>query len=714
MKKAINIIFLFLISYCLYAQAPINLSELEAKLIEGKNAYIMGDFNKAIENLTLIVEQLEIIKSQRPLIQQEANLYINALNYLAQSYLGSDKEQEAQYCFATLIQFKPSFALDPILTSPKIINFFENLRKSLISYLSLSTNPDDATIFIDDQQISQGKIEREPLIAGSHKLIIERAGFATISKEIMLLAGKITDLGTINLTRNSSVCLITTYPPETEVILDGKTIGFTSKGAPPDIASYAKSYGLDPENFSAYLPVVIPDTLEHYIEFKKPCYEKEQIIVKFSALKDYYYDPIILKPSYSQIILNSKENGKVYIDGNFIGELKKKTFQVCSGFHKLTIKTSWGDYKTEFSLAKDEEKILDIVIKPSLLYLGIIEDPSIPDSLKNKVSQLIHKYLKNLNKYNLLLKDKETLSIKDNQKLAVEIASIILSEFQRGSQENLDTLLKDISEATDAHLFLFGKIIPEKISKITTFYLFSDLLSKPDEINIEIENENDWNKLFYLLDADLPLYKPMLPLILVNSPTSNTLSVIEIKNKNLSAIKPGDFINSVDGKKITSIKKLTEYLYEKKENKVKLEIYSPSTNKISNIDVEIIKSPYEIAFSVSPLLLNKSIVNLLKYTDGPNEEEKNLALFNIALIYMKTQDFNKALDYLNKSHIKKEAGINNQTIQYRIAQCNYELGYKRDAQKIFEALSNYSFSTLLDDFGPAVSLSAKSYLSIIK
>jgi len=683
MKRIIILVFSFLISYYLFAQAPLNLSDLESKLIEGKNAYIMGDFNKAIENLTFIVEQLEIVKTQRPLIQQEANLYINALNYLAQSYLASDKEQEAQYYFASLIQFKPSFSLDPILTSPKIINFFENLRKSLISYLSLSTNPADATIFIDDQQISQGKIQREPLIAGSHKLIIERAGYATINKEIMLLAGKITDLGTIDLIRNSSVCLITTYPPETEVILDGKTVGFTSKGPPPDISSYAKSYGLDPENFSAYFPVEIPDTLEHYIEFKKPCYEKEQIIVKFSALKDYYYDPIVLKPSYSQLVLNSKENGKVYLDGNFIGELKKKTFQVCSGFHNLNIKTSWGNYKTEFSAAKGEEKILDITIKPSLLYLGIIEDSSIPDSLKNKVSQLIYKYLKSLNKYNLLLKDKETLSIKDNQKIAPEIASFLLSEFQKGSQENVDAFLKDLSETTDAHLFLFGKIIPEKISKVVTFYFFSDLLSKPDEISIEIDNENNWNNLFYLLDSDLSLYKPMLPIILINSPISNSFSVIEVKNKNLSAVKLGDFVNSVDGVKITSIKELTEYLYNKKDNKVKLEIYSPSTNKISNIDVEIIKSPYEIAFSVSPLLLNKSILNLLKYAESANEEEKNIALFNIALIYMKTQDFNKALDYLNKVILKRGAGINGQTIQYRIAQCNYELGYKRDAQKLF-------------------------------
>jgi len=714
MKKVFILLCLLSIPLVVMSQEQINLSDLEAKVIEAKNDYVMGNLEKAISNLTYVVQQLEITKSQRPLTQQESAVYMQGLNYLAQSYLASGKDQEAQYYFATLIQFQPVYSLDPVLTSPKIVNYFNNLKKTLIGYLSLSVNPSDAIIYLDDQKAGQGILYMVPLIGGSHKLMIERAGHSTLNKEIIMISGKNTNMGSINLSRNTSVCFITTYPSETEVILDGKTIGFTAKGAPGDLSDYAKTNKLDLNNFSAYFPVPIEDAIEHIIEFKKPCYEKEQIIVKYAEKKDYYYEPVVLKASHAQLQLDSKENAKVYIDGGYSGDLKQKNFQICSGSHKLVVKAPWGNFSVDINLKEGDSKKITVEIKPSLVYLGLISDPIISADTKKHIEELTSHYLSSVKQLNIVNKQKDKIVIKEVEKSSLEIATALYNDYDKTAWDSLKDQLKLLSPATDSHLFFFGYILPEKTAKKVVYFLFSDFTTVPDKFFLDIDNESLWKLSFALLDTALPLYRYLLPLVIVDSLQGGNPVVVEVKDKKITQINPGDLIKSINKTPVNTQKEIAGYLDEKNTGDISLEVYSNKSSSVQTVKLSLSASPYEIAYSNKPMALNKELIYLMKFSDSEDKSEKNTALFNIGLLYFKMLEWNKAYEYLNQLTLSRNTGITSQTIKYRAAQCMIELGYKKDAQKILENLIQDTASTIEDDYGPAVSAAAKSYIELVK
>ncbi len=714
MKTIIFIIIISILTIYLYSQAIVEISTLEAKLITAKNDFLIGKVDEAILGFTFIVEQLEITKSQRPLIEQESNLYMEALNYLAQCYLTSGKEQEAQYYFATLIQYNPNYELDAILTSAKIVNFFNNLKRSLVGYVSLIVNPNDAVIYIDQKQVASGSIDRYPIMAGNHNLLIERAGYRSEMKEIIVYSGKVNQLGVINLKRESSVCFITTYPPEVEVILDGVTIGFTSKGAPPDIIEYAKRNKLDYNNFSSYFPVEITDPLDHIIELKKPCYQDEQIIVKYSEYKDYYYEPIILKASYAKLELESETDGKVYVDGELIGDLKQKNFQICAGSHKLLVKADWGNYSMDFNIKEGGVQKYKVDIKPALLYMGIISDENTSEFIRKHVEEIVLTNLKQLKNIVVLDKSKQKMITKAGELSIIDIAKNMLKDLQESNISELKDQINVLRDNTDNHLFLFGYIKPERIAKKVVFYLLSDLSAVPDIYIVEIENKEDWKEYFALLENELPLYQKVLPILFIDPLVYEYPIVIDNLDKNVMKLQTGNLIKSINKKPVSSSADINNKLGELKENKVELEIYSLMNKSVESIIMDVRFIPYEIAFSNFKMLINRQLMNLLRYINVDDEKVKNLALYNVALFYYRMQEYEKALQYLKQVKEVKEINLLQSKIQYRIAQCYYELGLKKEAKEIFNKLRKENIVNLEDRQNLPLSLLAESYLKLLE
>lgn len=714
MRKVIFIIMIYLLAVYLYGQAVVEISTLEIKLIAAKGDYLIGKIDDAISAFAYVVEQLEITKSQRPLIEREGSIYIEALNYLAQCYLSSGKEQEAQYYFAVLIQYQPNYELDPVLTPAKVVNFYNSLKKSLVGYISIIVNPSDAIIYLDQKQIGAGGIEKYTTMAGTHSLRIERAGYKSEMKELIIYAGKVSQLGIINLKRESSVCFITTYPAEVEVILDGVTIGFTSKGAPPDLADYVKRNKLDLDNFSAYFPIEINDPLDHVIEFKKPCYQNEQIIVKYTEFKDYFYEPIMLKPSYAQLELESDIDGKVYIDGGLLGNLKQKTYQVCAGTHKLLVKAEWGNYASDFNIKEGDLKKIKVDIKPALLYMGIIADEGVSEFIKKHTEGIAIENLKKLQNIAVLNKAKEKMLTKAGELSVVDIAKNMLKDTQAENYDRLKSQVEILRDNTDTHLFLFGYIKSEKIAKTIVFYLFSDLITMPDIYQIEIEDSKEWKRYFSLIEGEIPLYTNFLPLLVIDSLVYEYPIILEVLDSSIGTIQIGDLIKAVDRKPISLSAELQNKLEEANDNKLELEIYSWRNKSSQYVKIPLKSLAYEIAFSNRKMLINKQLISLLKYAVMEDEKIRNLALYNCGLFYYRMQEYEKALQHFREVKEIKEVNLIESRIQYRMAQCYYELGLKKEAKEIFNKLKKETTLTLENRYSPTLSLLAESYLKLLE
>ncbi|OGF67498.1 MAG: hypothetical protein A2Y62_16385 [Candidatus Fischerbacteria bacterium RBG_13_37_8] len=436
--------------------------------------------------------------------------------------------------------------------------------------------------------------------------------------------------------------------------------------------------------------------------------------MKYTELKDYYYESVVMKASFAQLQLESEDDAKVYLDGTFIGDLSKKNFQICAGSHKLVAKTSWGNYATDLAAKEGDAKKLTVNIKPTLLFMGIISDETVSSFSRSRVEELTTRYLTEAKDIDVLNKEKEKIITKEGDFATLDIAKKLYKALESYSSDDVKSNLELLSRNTEAHLFLFGYIQPEKTAKTVTFYLFSPMTAVPDSYVIQIDNETMWKSFFGLLTHGIPLYQYILPMLTIDAPFYDNPLVINVNKEAIGIIQEGDLITAINKKPVSVTSEIIQFLKQNKTDDIELELFSPVSNTNRTVKLKLSLSPFEIAFSNQKMLFNRQMMNLMRYLDRPNEQDKNVALFNIGLFFYKMQEWSKAFEYLNQVKILKDSRVSEQSVKYRIAQCYYELGYKKDAKKILDTIEKVNTVTIEDQLGPILSMAATSYLQLIE
>jgi hypothetical protein len=111
----------------------------------------------------------------------------------------------------------------------------------------------------------------------------------------------------------------------------------------------------------------------------------------------------------------------------------------------------------------------------------------------------------------------------------------------------------------------------------------------------------------------------------------------------------------------------------------------------------------EIQFNNPALLFNRQLVAFKKdYNLSVNPLEKNIAMLNIGLCHMHFAEYDLAFEQLRQVQLDRAVGIGPGTVQYRIAQCYRELGYKKESGESLQEAAKYSQNTIYSDDGPSL------------
>jgi serine/threonine protein kinase len=109
---------------------------------------------------------------------------------------------------------------EPLILKPGL-NFWERSLKSVFLRLSITTNPSEASVFIDDQEVGLSPIKKS-VPSGLHKFKIEKEGYRIIEESIQVNS----DMDkTYDLRKLQAEKIRVKVYPYADVLLDGKLIG---------------------------------------------------------------------------------------------------------------------------------------------------------------------------------------------------------------------------------------------------------------------------------------------------------------------------------------------------------------------------------------------------------------------------------------------------------------------------------------------------------
>lgn len=147
-------------------------TDIDKILEEGKKAYLDGDYERAIQ---LLNQAILLIKNKSTLIDAHLSL---ALTYFTVNQIDNCKEQ-----IKSILKLNPSFRPDPEFYSPKFIKLFDDVKKENTREALITTIPEGAKIFIDDENKGFTPF-KGTLYTGKHKIRILKEGYEPFEREI--------------------------------------------------------------------------------------------------------------------------------------------------------------------------------------------------------------------------------------------------------------------------------------------------------------------------------------------------------------------------------------------------------------------------------------------------------------------------------------------------------------------------------------------------
>ena len=186
-------------------------------------------------------------------------------------------------------------------------------RLKLPGYIDVSSEPDEAEIFINDQRMGVTPIFIE-LTAGEHKLTLRKTLYHTYTGEFELIEGENKTLPTFTLQPKFGYYEVNTTPEGANVFLDNKLIGKTPIShieIESGTHELRAEYGL---YHTEIQPLIIEDGDDKEIN-------------------------ILLKPAFGELVINSQPEqvATVYIDGVQVGTTPYQDLQTPSGLYRVRI-----------------------------------------------------------------------------------------------------------------------------------------------------------------------------------------------------------------------------------------------------------------------------------------------------------------------------------------------------------------------------------------
>jgi tetratricopeptide (TPR) repeat protein len=661
--------------------------------------------SRSIVQFDEIVTRLEVLHRQGTLPTRGREILSTAYELRGRAYYNIGLQEKAADSFRSLVQLNPQYAVSKEKVSPKVVDYFNSVKKALVGYLAVSSSPAGAKVSLNGDFLSLTDFFPLEVLAGEYTVEIAREGYRTETRTISI-APKATETLQVDLTRTLASAFVVTEPAGVEIWLDGQLRTTTSGTPGPELLETIRAKGLDPARASGRTELGNLSLGSHNLELRKKCYETVKRQIEVPEARDYETEGIKLQDSLASLQLRSDPPGaRIFLDGEAMGITPKDLDGVCSGKHRIEVKHTSGKFIQDIVVAKDESLTLDCPIRPSLAYLGVVAESAAGERIAPDVEEKLIENLQKVATLNFVPAPRETVDrLLDSEKLTRKAL------LPGGSAE--PDLVKKVTEKLAAALevqgFLIALLPGEKLQRTAVLHLLAAGNTVPDTWDVSFGESASYMRFLSAVDRKATLYRPWTGLITVDSSMFEGVPVLRVVPGSPAAqagVQPAEVLAAVDGK---SVKQTSDLLaaVEGKKAKEKLALqFKGAGGAARALDVTLADTPQEIPLNDPSLLYNKVMMDLRQQVEGyPGTETAAFARLNLAICAMHFGDFAAAHEHLLKarSELPARPGLSQGTALYYLGLALERLGYKKEAVDAYRAAAGFKDATLFNNDGPAV------------
>jgi tetratricopeptide (TPR) repeat protein len=651
-----------------------------------------------------IISRLETLRGQGTLPVRGREILAQAYELRARAYYNIGLQEKAADSFRSLIQLNPQYAISKERVSPKVVDYFNSVKKALVGYLAVTSRPAGAKVSLNGDFLSLTDFFPLEVLAGEYTVEVAREGYRTETRTLSI-APKATETLEVELTRTSASAFVVTEPAGVEVWVDGQLRTTTGGSLGPELIEPIRNQGLDPARASARTELGNLSLGTHILEFRRKCHEPVKRQLELVEARDYETEGIKLEESLASLQLRSDPpGGRIFLDGEPMGITPKDLEGICSGKHRVEVKHTSGKFIQDVTIARDESLTLDCPIRPSLAFLGVLAESAAGERVAPEVEEKLIENLAKVSSLNFVPAQRDTVD------RILEAENLTRKALLPGSGTEPDLVRKateKLAAALEVQGFLIALLPGERLQRTAVLHLLAAGNTVPDTWDVSFGETASYMRFLSALDRRARLYRPWSGLITVDTLLHEGVPVLRVVPNSPAAkagLQAAEVLQAVEGK---PVKQTTDLLsaVEGKKAKEKLSLSLKGTGGPRVVEVVLAETPQEIPLNEPSLLYNKVMMDLRQQVDGyPGTETAAFARLNLAICAMHFGDFAAAHEHLLKARteLPTRPGISQGTALYYLGLALERLGYKKEAMDAYRAAAGFKEATLFNNDGPAV------------
>ena len=651
-----------------------------------------------------IIARLENLRIQGSLPPRGRDILVEAYELRGRAYYNIGLKEKTADSFRSLIELRPQYAISKEQVSPKIVDYYNSVKKSLVGWLAVSSTPPGASVSLNGEFLSLTDFFPLEVLAGEYTIEIAREGYASETR-VLSIAPRATETLAVELTRTLGSCFFVTEPAGVEIWIDGELRATTAGNVHPDLFETVRQRGLDPARASARTEVANLSIGSHVVELKKPCYEPVRSTLEVPEARDYEMEPIRLEDSLATLSLRSDPPGaRIYLDGDPMGQTPRDLERVCSGKHRLEVKHASGKFIQDIDLTRDEVLTLDCPIRPSLAFLGVVAESEAGERILGEVEG---KLIENLSKITTLNFVPVPGNIVERTLASESLTPGGLIPGAGTPPDVLRRVTEKLASALEVQGFLVALLPDERLLRSVSLHLLAAGNTVSDEWDVVFSETASYIRFLSAVDQKATVYRPWTGLIAVDTLLHEGVPVLRVVPGSpaaQAAVEPGEVVYSAEGREVrraADLHALVEGLQA--GDKLSLHLRGASGERVVTLSVG--ETPQEIPLHDPALLYNKVMMDLRQQAEGyPGTPAAAFARLNLALCSMHFGDFAAAHEHLLQARAELPAGpgISQGTALYYLGVALERLGYRDEAVAAYKSAAGFEAATLFNNDGPAV------------
>jgi tetratricopeptide (TPR) repeat protein len=699
------------------AQEPAPALQAEVQTAQDLLARGVAEFDGPQQSRSIVIFDDVIARldalGTRSLPPRGKDILAQAYEYRGRAYFGIGLSEKASDNFRQLVQLKPDATLSKERVSPKIVDLFESVKRTLVGRLAVSSDPAGAMVTLvspGGQRTELGLTDFFPIevLAGEYTVEVSRAGYKTETLAVNI-AAEATETRAVPLTRVLAAAFLIVEPAGVEVWVDGELRTTASGSLSPEYQEAARAHGLDPSKAAQRVDLPNLSLGSHALELRRRCYTTVKRTLDTPQPQDYELEPTKLEDSLATLKLTSDPPGaRILLNGAPSGVTPAEIPGICTGKVRVEVKHAAGKFIKDLVLQKDETLSLDCPIRPTLAFLGVEAENAaglryLADA-DEKIQQNLESRLKSLN---FIAAPREAVD------RMLEQDKLTRQSLLPGSGSDPDLVRKvtlRMATSLEVQGFMIAVLPEERLQRTARLNLLAAGNVRAEAEPVLFGEPPSYEPLVRKLDAVFRSERPWSGLVTVDTLLQQGVPVLRVVPGSPAAqagIAAGDQVLGADGQPVKETADLLAAVSAKKPGeRLVLQVRGAAPgSQPRGVELTLGSSAREVPLNDPDLVYNKVMMDLRGVVEGyPGTEAAAYAELNLAICSMHFGDYAGAHESLQraKAELPQRPGLSRGTALYYLGLALEKLGYKQQAVDAYRAAAEMKDATLIDNDGPLV------------